>query len=618
MDVPEGFEKDTENQIPILEELEDKAIITKDGKPTHVLIEGDNYHSLTCLNYTHKGKIDLIYIDPPYNTGSDGFKYRDKRILDTFPDGSEVPKDHPLRHSYWLSFMSKRIELAHSLLNDDGVIFISINEEEYAQLKLLCDAIFQESNYLTTFTVKVRHEDRILKGDKDYHETTEQLLLYRKSPKFKTIKRLQDNTSLAKYVYEIEELEEKPDTITLGSKEVKVFKPGQYKIHKGLPDASKLQKINIRGSIKEGNSSGRFHMQYLEERNDLLAHLYKVPNIGDDQYPYRYFLSREKTSLLNGNYFQGVPTNKKDIKEVPYPNYLDFEEQFNNVGYEGGVVFRNGKKPVDFIKFILTIGTLKTDAIILDFFAGSGSTGHAVIEQNLIDNGTRQVILCTNNENNIANDITYPRLKNVIGGYRQSKNQKEILFELPLNADAIVDNTAILAARDHYFSDAFKTRYDKIIEEVRKNKYTIYGTIKKSKQVQGLGNSLKYYKTSFVGKNNVLSATDEDCIALAHKAGFLLAIGENTLNKINETDYFQVFEGSGKITAVYFREDLSNMKDFVAQIESFKFPISLYVFSWGNQDDYESLFEHIPDLSLKTIPRPILEIYKSILVSVKA
>ncbi len=109
--------------------VKEKAIKTDDEKPTHLLIEGDNYHSLTCLNYTHKNKIDLIYIDPPYNTGSDGFRYKDKRVLDKYPDGTEVPKDHPLRHSYWLSFMNKRLELAHNLLKDDAVIFISINED---------------------------------------------------------------------------------------------------------------------------------------------------------------------------------------------------------------------------------------------------------------------------------------------------------------------------------------------------------------------------------------------------------------------------------------------------------------------------------------------------------
>ena len=426
LDVPEGFEEETENQMPVLTEVKEKAIKTDDGKPTHLLIEGDNYHSLTCLNYTHKNKIDLIYIDPPYNTGSDGFRYKDKRVLDKYPDGTDVPKDHPLRHSYWLSFMSKRLELAHNLLKDDGVIFISINEEEYASLKLLCDKIFQESNYLTTFTVKVRHEDRILKGDKDFHETTEQLLLLRKTNKFKTIKRLQDNTSIAKYVYQIEELIDNPEQITFGNKDVEIFKPNEYRVIKTEASVDNVQKINIRGTIKEGNSSGRFHMKYLEERNDLLGYLYKVPNIGDDPLPFRYFQTREKDTLLNGSYFQGVPVGKSDIKEVPYPNFLDFEETFNNVGYEGGITFRNGKKPTDFLKFIINIGSLKKDAIILDFFAGSGSTGQAIMEQNSIDGGKRQAILCTNNEANIASEITFPRITNVIKGYQQTKNQKTL------------------------------------------------------------------------------------------------------------------------------------------------------------------------------------------------
>src|SRR5699024_4425853 len=145
--------------------------------------------------------------------------------------------------------------------------------------------------------------------------------------------------------------------------------------------------INIRGSIKEGNSSGRFHMKYLEERNNLFNYLYRVPNMGDDKFDHRYFLSRKSENNLNGFYFQGVPLSKNDTKEVPYPNFIDFEEAFNTVGYEGGVDFRNGKKPIDFIRYLFSIGTLNKNAVILDFFAGSGSTGHAVMEQNSIDGG---------------------------------------------------------------------------------------------------------------------------------------------------------------------------------------------------------------------------------------
>src|SRR4030042_2496424 len=148
MDVPEAFEDDLENKLPILTEVKDRAIINDDGKPKHILIEGDNYHALTCLNYTHKEKIDLIYIDPPYNTGSDGFRYKDKRLLDRFPDGQEVPKDHPFRHTYWLSFMRKRLELSRSLLSNIGIIIIHIDENEFLNLCLLCDEVFGVNNNL--------------------------------------------------------------------------------------------------------------------------------------------------------------------------------------------------------------------------------------------------------------------------------------------------------------------------------------------------------------------------------------------------------------------------------------------------------------------------------------
>jgi len=127
MDVPEAFEEESENQLPVLEEVKEKAIKNDDGKPTHILIEGDNYHALSVLNYTHQGKIDVIYIDPPYNTGKKDFKYND----------SWVDENDTYRHSKWLTFISKRLRLAKNLLSDEGVIFISIDDNEIAQLRLL-------------------------------------------------------------------------------------------------------------------------------------------------------------------------------------------------------------------------------------------------------------------------------------------------------------------------------------------------------------------------------------------------------------------------------------------------------------------------------------------------
>lgn len=372
--------------IPIFNEKKELQI--EGNGEFNFLIEGDNLPALKLLNKTHKQNVDFIYIDPPYNTKSKDFMYDD-----SFVD----PKD-AFKHSKWLSFMEKRLVEAHRLLKDSGCIMISINEEEVFELKMLCDKIFGDSNYLAMFSVKVRHQDRILKGDKDFHEIMEYMLMYRKSPKFKTIKRLVDNTSNRDYVYQIVEKIDNPETTVIDGKNVSIFKPNEYEIVKVEASIDNLKKINIRGTIKEGNSSGRFFMKHLNEFiGKNMGYLYKVPDMGDDKFGYRYFLIPSSEKRVNGDYFQGVPLNRNDIKEVPYANYLeanvvedecaisidedehvfeselnylDFETSFNNVGYEGYVEFRNGKKPLDFLDKCFEMSGVKKNknAIVLDFF----------------------------------------------------------------------------------------------------------------------------------------------------------------------------------------------------------------------------------------------------------
>ena len=144
-DKPEIFDQESQDALPVfwskkVGKFKDLISRTRD-EDFNILIEGDNYHSLSVLNYTHRNKIDVIYIDPPYNTGNKDFIYND-HIVD---------KEDSFRHSKWLSFMNKRLQLAKDLLADDGVIFISIDDNEYAQLKLLCDHVFGQENYINTF-----------------------------------------------------------------------------------------------------------------------------------------------------------------------------------------------------------------------------------------------------------------------------------------------------------------------------------------------------------------------------------------------------------------------------------------------------------------------------------
>lgn len=138
-DKREDVEEQLRDNLPILKEVKDKAIINGEDNPNHILIEGDNLHALTALTFTHEGKIDVIYIDPPYNTGNKDFKYND----------SFVDKEDSYRHSKWLSFMDKRLRIAKRLLSETGVIFISIDDNENAQLKLLCDEIIGEKNLIS-------------------------------------------------------------------------------------------------------------------------------------------------------------------------------------------------------------------------------------------------------------------------------------------------------------------------------------------------------------------------------------------------------------------------------------------------------------------------------------
>ena len=141
-DKPEDVEERLREELPVLIEDTGKAIISGEaGAPNHILIEGDNLEALTALAYTHEGQIDVIYIDPPYNTGNKDFVYNDQF----------VDKEDSYRHSKWLSFISKRLRIAKRLLSDKGVIFISIDDNEQAQLKLLCDEVFGEGNFVGSY-----------------------------------------------------------------------------------------------------------------------------------------------------------------------------------------------------------------------------------------------------------------------------------------------------------------------------------------------------------------------------------------------------------------------------------------------------------------------------------
>lgn len=531
LDVPEAFEQESENKIPILEEVKEKAIRTEDGKPTHIMIEGDNYHALTCLNYTHRGKIDVIYIDPPYNTGSDGFTYKDKRILTEFPDGTTVPKEHPLRHSYWLSFMSKRLELAKNLLSERGVIFISIDDNEQANLKLLCDKVFGEENFVANLIWKSKsggaNDTSLVASDHEYVIAVSKNInrTFFKKDKYAAVT-TSYNLKDERGRYSLDRL----DKQSLG-----------YQQSLDFPIEGPDGKIYVveHKNPKVKKARWRWSRETVKERYDELVF----------KYPYVYTKNYEKTdgqkprSLMTDERFGRTRTGSTDLANV--------------IGSQS--IF-DYPKPVPLVNYIINIST-EPSSTILDFFAGSGTTMHAVMKLNEEDGGKRQCILVQQKEgdNNICENVTYERNRRVIQGYTNAKGE----------------------------------------------------------QVPGLGNSLKYYKTSFVGENASREATDADRVALSQKAGYLLALGENTLEEISKQKSYQIFsDEKGRYTAVYFTGNLNDFPDFVEEIEKLQADessqIAVYVFCWGSVEIFENEFDDMRGITLKAIPQPILDIYKSI------
>ena len=552
LEVPEAFEDDVENKLPILKEIKEKAIVNDDGKPTHILIEGDNYHALTCLNYSHKGKIDVIYIDPPYNTGKDGFRYKDKRILTEFPDGTEVPDDHPLRHSYWLSFMKKRLELAKPLLTENGVIFISIDDNEFTQLKLLCDQIFGQENFISMLI----HKNNSSKNQANLLSISiEYMLLYKakkdglKGKKWRIPKKGSRDIALL-----FNRLKKKGFTL----EEIKESVREMYSRPK-YAHLSRWNKVDEDGIFKDADLSREGGPKDYTIINPGTGKACAIPDRGWGK-SYEELIRLQKENLIWYGDDKTPPGLKDyidtDDKTVP-DNFMYYDNSIDTrliKSMFGNLVFEN-PKPAEMIKHIIRMASSK-NSIILDFFAGSGTTSQAVLELNEEDGGNRQFILSTNNEENICIDVCKPRIDYLMNGYRS--------------------NT----------TDQF---------------------------VEGLGNSLKYYLTEFIGEHNILGANDFDRIELAHHASEILAIAENTHYKLDDlqTDFYQFFKNVNQYTAVYFREELDHFEDFRQKVLSFEKPVAVYVFSWG-EIEFSNQFEDRNEIEVKPIPQPILEVYNTI------
>ncbi len=352
--------EETADQVPYHLLKFEQSYGDVDKAKENLIIQGDNLQALKALLPLYGGQIKCVFIDPPYNTQNAFEHYDDK-----------------LEHSQWLSLLYPRLVLLHQLLSQDGFMCVHIDDKEGSYLKVMLDEIFGRQNYQNTIYTQVRYAEKTLKEDMAYHKQIEYLLIYRKSHLSKP-NRPQLSSNNDKFCYSIKTISAASETIMMGGKQVEVFKKGDYKIikhDKGFNEG--LKEIWASGTILDGNSSGRFFRDYLTGRveEDGLGALYRVPNIGDDMYEYRYFTGPKRAGATKGKYYQGIPLEKLDQthKHVPIPNFYDFADRFGNCRNEGGVAFRGGKKPEEYIRTILEIFSNEGD-YILDSFLGSGST----------------------------------------------------------------------------------------------------------------------------------------------------------------------------------------------------------------------------------------------------
>ncbi|MFC1633189.1 site-specific DNA-methyltransferase [Patescibacteria group bacterium] len=530
-DKPENVVEQCKIELPVLEEVKSKEIISDPDKPVNLLIEGDNYHALSVLNYTHKGKIDVIYIDPPYNTGAKDWKYNNDYVDD----------NDKWRHSKWISFMNNRLKQCKKLLSKSGVLVCTIDHNEQENLGILLREIFPEKDIAC---ITIVHNPAGIQGLNFSYSHEFAYFVYPKGGRF------------IGYQYRDDD-----------SKDVRNFRDvtGESSLREAAkncfyPVLVKNGEIIGFGPVSPQN----FHPKINEIRKDGVIEIYPIdPNGVERKWRYARQTVESVQKELNAKYLK----QRKVWDIVRSKNKFNYKTVWNDTKYFAnnyGTQVLNKILPLNIFSYpkslyavadcIDAAGNNKKELTILDFFAGSGTTGHAALELNK-DGGKRKFILCTNNEDNngdnykIATDICYPRVAKVIKGYKDQKNNDD---------------------------------------------------------VKGLGGNLKYFKTSFVPAD----PTDKNKVALTKKATEMLCVKEDTFEEVKSTKQYKIFRNKKRYTGIVFdHQAINNFKKEIAKIDG-KF--SLYIFSLGD-DTFDEEFEDMKKkVKLSPIPEAILRVYRRI------
>lgn len=450
-------------QIPVFTEVKEKEICADESGAYNFLLEGDNLHSLYLLEKTHKGAVDVIYIDPPYNRGKTDFIYDDDFVVTE--DG--------FRQSKWLSFMKSRLILARQLLSDKGLIFISIDDYEIATLKMLCDEIFDPSNFINIFVWQRNSSAKTEKGK--FTVNTEYVLLYAKTDKYTlndAYKPLSD-ASMKLFKFDDNDGRGKYQTVSLQ----KPRDPSPETTYDYVDESGKVWKCPAKGWRMKFE---KLKALELDGRLVLTGKTLRVKN---------YWNERANEGKRIDTLWNDLPQNVAGSSELE--TIMGNPNTFDN------------PKPTELIIRCLRIAS--KNSTVLDFFAGSGTTGHAVLKLNAEDGGHRKFILCTNNENNICEEVTYERIKRVINGYGDTEG-------IPANLKYF--KTDFVDKDSEELSDELLEHIAEMIElehgiKVDNKKYVMILTDEEMDEFERNITSYTDLKAVFVNQDILLSATQQ-------------------------------------------------------------------------------------------------------------
>ncbi len=528
-DKTENIEERLREELPVLREVKEKALLSEEpDAPNHILIEGDNLEALTALSYTHEGKIDVIYIDPPYNTGNKDFVYND----------SFVDTEDSYRHSKWLSFMNKRLKIAKKLLSEKGVIFISIDDNEQANLRLLCDGIFGAANFIANIIWEKadspRMDAKIISSRHDF------IVTYAKDIATLPLNKLK----VADVPGHYNKTDEKGRKYYLkplrymGNADRREDRPNMY-FPIIAPDGTSVLPIRADGS----DGRWRWSREKVEEEKNRLEFVKTKKGWSVNTRLYADNMSDIPVETLWYN--KDVESNRQAIATIK--QIFGSEKTFTN------------PKPVKLIQRIIQI-TGDDSSVVLDFFAGSGTSLHATMQLNAEEGGHRKCILVTSNENNICEDVTYERNKRVIDGY----------------------------------------------------------TTPNGVEVPGLkANSLRYYKTDYIPRER----TQKNMRALVAAATDLLCIKENLYEEQKTFGRFKLkpqlaryFNDGKKHMLIIYREELIDViAEEIKTLDVGKMRLKIYVFSPGRYAFTDNFREVEDKVELIALPAAIYDAYQKVL-----